>query len=115
MAAKKPFAGQLDRIVSVYRFSDGTDVNGDPVETPELLFTTRANEQENSGTQVATEKIQQNTSALYVIRKRNEPALFTREKLQLWEAIGTHVKKLNITHVERVERTHLAIYTEIYE
>jgi hypothetical protein len=115
VAAKKPFAGQLDRTVSVYRFEGGTDALGDPIETPVLLFTTRANEQSNSGSLEATEKMQKNTDTVYVIRKRNEPALFTREKLQLWENIAGHIKKLNIAHVERLERTHMAIYAEMYE
>lgn len=112
---KTPFIAQLDRKIGIYRMEPVPNAHGDMKDTPVLIFETRAQELSNAGTQDATEKIQHDITAVFVIRKRNTADMYSNRKMELWETVGDYVRKYEITHVAPIQRTHIKINCRLYE
>jgi len=100
-----PFAGELIWPVSIYRMDVVKDVLGTPKQTPVLVCNTRAKAVSNSGAESADTKVEHQTRAVYIIRKRNAAVLLSNQKLQLVDGAVTY----NIEHVAKLMRTHFIL------
>ncbi len=104
MDAKKPFAGQLDKTIKVYRLEvtqSATGATGDKQEVD--ICTTRACQNTETGKQEIEEKVRHLVNASFTIRKRT--GIIGTDNL----CVEYSGNKFRVYYVREIGRTHLEL------